>query len=257
MCLIAFAWQQAGHRLLLLGNRDEFHARPTRPAAFWDEDGHPDLLAGQDLQARGTWLGVTRSGRFAALTNVRASGMAVGTRSRGELVAGFLASSVSPQAYLEELAPRCTEYGAFNLLVGDRDLLCYLNSREAIPSALAPGYYGLSNASLDTAWPKLVALRSGLQEAEQGSAEQLIALLADPQQYPDEQLPRTGVSQEWERALSAAFIIGETYGTRASSLLRITEDERIEFVERSFGPNATPLGEVRYEFQTESRPQRP
>lgn len=252
MCLIAFAWQQAGHPLLLLGNRDEFHARPTRPAAFWDEDGHPDLLAGKDLEAGGTWLGVTRSGRFAALTNIRAPGMSVGTRSRGELVAGFLETTTSPRNYLDWLAPRCTEYGGFNLLVGDRDQLCYINSREAQPQDLAPGFYGLSNASLNASWPKLDTLRTRLEQTAQGAPDELLALLADPHQYADDLLPRTGVSLEWERALSAAFIIGEAYGTRASSLLRMTADGRVEFIERSFGPDAEPLGELRYAFKLQS-----
>lgn len=248
MCLIAFAWRQAGQRLLLLGNRDEFHARPTRPASFWNAEGHSEILAGKDLEAGGTWLGVTLDGRFAALTNIRAPGALPAARSRGELVAGFLASCETPEAYLARLASHSAEYAGFNLLVGDRQQLWYLNSQQGLPRELAPGYYGLSNAALDTPWPKLATLRSRLQQASTRPADELISLLGDARQYPDEQLPSTGVTQEWERALSAAFIVGDVYGTRASSVLRITDDDHVEFSERSFGPSAVCSGEKRYEF---------
>ncbi|SDR72016.1 Uncharacterized conserved protein, contains NRDE domain [Halopseudomonas xinjiangensis] len=252
MCLIALAWQVSEQPLVLLGNRDEFHARPTREAQFWADEGWPDLLAGKDLEAGGSWLGVTRSGRFAALTNIRTPGAPVGLRSRGELVAGFLTSTLSPRHYLDGIEAHCKEFGGFNLLVGDIEQLCYLNSHEALPRELRPGYYGLSNAALDAPWPKLTALRTGLQRATLTETEALMALLADPRQYPDEQLPKTGVSLDWERALSAAFIVGEAYGTRASSVLRITADERVELVERRFGPGAVELGESRYEFALEA-----
>ena len=251
MCLIAFAWRQAGQRLLLLANRDEFHARPTQSAAFWDTTGHPELLAGKDLEAGGTWLGVTRQGRFAALTNIRSPGARAGLRSRGELVAGFLESNVTPQAYLSTLAGHCEQYGGFNLITGDRDQLWFLHSLDRQPRPLTPGIYGLSNASLDTPWPKLAALKTRLRETPAEDTEQLLTLLADPHRYPDEQLPQTGISPDWERALSAAFIVGENYGTRASTLLRITDADHVEFIERGFGPNAAPLGTVRYEFDLE------
>ncbi len=252
MCLIALAWQIAEQPLVLLGNRDEFHARPTRDAQFWNEEGWPQLLAGKDLEAGGSWLGVTRQGRFAALTNIRMPGAPVGLRSRGELVAGFLTSTESPQQYLDGLVAHCKEFGAFNLLVGDIRQLCYLNSQEALPRQLQPGYYGLSNAALDSPWPKLTALRTGLQRTALTETEALMALLADPRRYPDEQLPTTGVSLYWERALSAAFIVGDAYGTRASSLLQFTDDGRVAFVERRFGPGAVELGESRYEFALEA-----
>lgn len=249
MCLIALAWQVAGQPLLLLGNRDEFHRRPTRQAQFWVNEGWPDLLAGQDQEAGGTWLGITRSGRFAALTNIRSPGLRTGLRSRGELVTGFLTSSASPEAYLSELRSDCGAFGGFNLLVGNTAELWHLNSAEAGPSPLSPGYYGLSNASLNTPWPKLLTLRTRLQETAKSEANTLLELLADPNTYPDSELPQTGVSQEWERALSAAFIVGEDYGTRASTLVRITAQGCVHFHERRFGPKGKALGESRFEFE--------
>ncbi|QIB49776.1 NRDE family protein [Pseudomonas sp. OIL-1] len=244
MCLIAFAWQTAGQPLVMLANRDEFHARPTRAAAFWDEEGQPDLLAGKDLEAGGTWMGVTRAGRFAALTNIRSPGARQGPRSRGELVTRYLADDQHPEAFLAQLKEQLDDYAGFNLLVGDREQLWHLNSRDGRCTALQPGVYGLSNDSLDSAWPKLEALRTRLASAPANAdAELLLELLADSQRYPDDQLPHTGIDPDWERALSAAFIVGDTYGTRASTLLRIDQDGGIEFRERRFGPMGARLGD--------------
>lgn len=245
MCLIAFAWQLSGRPLLLLGNRDEFHARPTRPATFWNEEGHPELLAGKDLEAGGTWLGVTRSGRFAALTNIRSPGARRGPRSRGSLVLDYLTGRSAPEDYLNALVDDLAGYAGFNLLVGNMQQLWYLNSDEARPRALTPGLYGLSNAALNSPWPKLQALRQGLDQHldSESDSDALLGLLRDSREYPDEQLPDSGVGLEWERRLSATFIRGEDYGTRASSLLAIDADGSITFVERNFGPNGQELGE--------------
>lgn len=257
MCLIAFAWQTAGQPLVMLANRDEFHARPTRAASFWTEEGHPEVLAGKDLEAGGTWLGVTRQGRFAALTNIRSPGARQGPRSRGELVTRYLSGEQQPGAFLDQLNQQLTDYAGFNLLVGDSQQIWHLNSSEGRPASLQPGVYGLSNDSLDSPWPKLEALRTNLQNAAPGaSAAKLLELLADSQRYPDAQLPHTGLDLDWERALSAAFILGDTYGTRASTLLKIARDGRIEFREKSFGPMGVPLGESDWHFQTDGCDQR-
>src|SRR5690606_29842231 len=211
MCLIAFAWQLSGRPLLLLGNRDEFHARPTRPATFWNEEGHPELLAGKALEAGGTALGVTRSGRFAALTNIRSPGARRGPRSRGSLVLGYLTGRSAPEDYLNALVDDLAGYAGFNLLVGNMQQLWYLNSDEARPQALTPGVYGLSNAALNSPWPKLQALRQGLDQHldSESDSDALLGLLRDSREYPDEQLPDSGVGLEWERRLSATFIRGE------------------------------------------------
>lgn len=245
MCLIAFAWQMSGRPLLLLGNRDEFHARPTRPAGFWNEEGHPQLLAGKDLEAGGTWLGVTRSGRFAALTNIRSPEARKGPRTRGTLVLDYLAGRMPPAEYLATLTEDLDGYAGFNLLVGNMQELWYLNSQEARPTRLGPGVYGLSNAELNSPWPKLQALCKGLEHHldTDSDSDILLDLLKDSREYPDGQLPDSGVGPEWERLLSATFILGEDYGTRASSLLAIDADGSITFVEQGFGPNGKELGE--------------
>lgn len=236
MCLIAWNWQPASDTpLLLLGNRDEFYARPTRALHWWD-DGV--VLAGQDLQAGGTWLGVSRSGRLAALTNVRApGGMREGTPSRGELVAEFLHEDSSAAEFLQLLAPRAQDYNPFNLLVFDGALLMGLHSSDAQPIALQPGIGAVSNASFDTPWPKLVQLKTRLsQQLHQNVTDDdaLLALLHDNALVPDAALPHTGVPIELERGLSAAFIALPGYGTRASSLIRIGRGA-ISFTEQSFG----------------------
>ncbi|MBO3277868.1 NRDE family protein [Pseudomonas schmalbachii] len=245
MCLIVFAWRP-GHPtpLVVAANRDEFYARPTLPLAAWEEAA--DVYAGRDLEAGGTWLGIAPGGRFAALTNVRDPGQPVGLRSRGELVAGFLRGREAPLEYLHHVQRRASEYSGFNLLVGDARQLCYFNPRIGLPRELEPGVHGLSNAALDTPWPKLQRARAALGETLAApNAESLLALLADTHQPEDERLPETGVGLATERLLSSVFIASQNYGTRASTALIVQADGRREIVERSFGPCGAHLGEVR------------
>ena len=172
MCLLIFAHQlSADYPLMVAANRDEFYARPTAPAAFWPE--YPGLLAGRDLEQGGTWMGVTREGRFAAVTNYRDPDVAMpAPRSRGELPLDYLAGSTTPASYLAELAKRGGEYAGFNLLVGDRDSLWYFaNSGGQAPRALSPGLYGLSNARLDTPWPKVERGKAMLLSLQQGDGD--------------------------------------------------------------------------------------
>lgn len=244
MCLIVFAWRP-GHAqpLLVAANRDEFHARPSRPLGEWPEQ--PGLFAGRDLEAGGTWMGYTRSGRFAALTNIRDPSRPQGALSRGRLPRDFLAGSSSPQDYLQALCGRLAEYSGFNLLVGDGQALWFLNAREGQPRAVEPGVHGISNASLDTPWPKLLRARQALATALAApSSEALFALLADRWQPADGDLPDTGVGLVTERLLSSAFIASPTYGTCASTLLRVCADGHWQMIERSFGPQGARLGEV-------------
>ncbi|WP_444437131.1 NRDE family protein [Pseudomonas sp. A6] len=250
MCLIVLAWRP-GHAmpLIVAANRDEFYARPTLPLAAWEDA--PGVYAGRDLEAGGTWMGLGPGGRFAALTNVRDPGQPLGPRSRGELVAGFLRGCQAPLDYLAEVQRRAAEYSGFNLLVGDARQLCYFNPRDGEPRELPAGLHGLSNASLDTPWPKLLRARAALEEhldeAEPGA---LLGLLGDHERPGDERLPETGVGLATERLLSSVFIASANYGTRASSVLRVHADGRREFIERSFGPEGAHLGEVRLELNT-------
>lgn len=244
MCLIVFAWRPGTARpLIVAANRDEFYARPTQALAAWEDA--PGVHAGRDLEAGGTWLGVGPQGRFAALTNIRDPGQALGPRSRGELVADYLRGELGVEAYLDQVASRSKLYSGFNLLVGDTGQLGYLHAREATPRLLEAGVYGLSNAGLDTPWPKLVKARSGLDGLlESVDPQQLLALLADGESAPEGELPETGVGLATEKLLSSVFIASQTYGTRASTVLIVDAQGRRQMVERSFGPFGGHLGEV-------------
>lgn len=256
MCLILLAWQShPDYPLVVAANRDEFFARPSSPVGFWEDA--PDILAGRDLQAGGTWLGVSRRQRFAALTNFREGGkQRADAPSRGALVADFLAGESDPESYpesyLENLSNRGPDYNGFNLFVGDGRRLGYYSNRNAGTRWLQPGIYGLSNHLLDTPWPKLSAAKAAFAAAlaQLPAAMPFFELLADREIVPDTHLPETGVPLEWERILSSVFVSSPDYGTRASSLLTIHRDGRVSFLERSFGREAVPIGEVSESFQS-------
>ncbi len=240
MCTLLFAWQVDPARpLVVAANRDEFYARPAAPAQLWDDA--PQLLAGRDLQAGGTWLGVTRSGRFAALTNVREPGLATpaDAPSRGRLVAEYLRGSGAPGDYVRGLEPAA--YAGFNLVVGDRGSLWYLSNRAGPARRLGPGVYGVANAALDDPWPKVVRGRerlAGLLASGRVEASELLDLLADRSPVADEALPDTGVGLALERMLSPLFITSPNYGTCCSTALIILRDATVEFRERTHNPRA-------------------
>ncbi len=254
MCLILLAWRVHDDcPLVIAANRDEFFARPTLPAGFWADA--PEVLAGRDLEAGGTWLGITRSGRFAALTNFRdPSGQRSGLPSRGSLTSDFLRSDSTPPAYLEQLATSATTWNGFNLLLGDgQELYCYSNMGGP-PHQLTPGIYGLSNHLLDTPWPKVTAAKAALLDSLAVLPDQapLLALLRNRHIAADEQQPQTGVSLEWERLLSAAFVSAPGYGTRCSTIILFGRDGRVTFDERTWLPGAQPGGHARFSFRRES-----
>ena len=244
MCLIVFAWRP-GHAqpLVVAANRDEFYARPSLPLAQWPEA--PYVYAGRDQEAGGTWLGIGANGRFAALTNIRNPHQPPSRKSRGELVAGFLLGDQPIDHYLSDVVRRSLEYAGFNLLIGNADELWYFNARESEAVMLAPGVYGLSNAGLNTPWPKLLKARAALEEVLGDPQPQaLLALLADSQTAPFAELPDTGVGLATETLLSSVFIASQSYGTRASTALIVQADGSRHMVERSFGPYGGHLGEV-------------
>lgn len=253
MCLILLAWQaHPDYPLVVAANRDEFFARPSAPAAFWPEA--PQVLAGRDLEAGGTWLGVSRGQRFAALTNYREGGKPLPhARSRGALVADFVAGHDGPAAYLAQLATHAGDYNGFNLFIADGERLGYCTNRGDRPTRwLGPGIYGLSNHLLDTPWPKLASAKAAFAEALATLPAQaaFLELLADQEIVPDSHLPETGVPIEWERILSAVFVRSENYGTRASTLLTRHRDGRTTLLERSFDAGARALGDVCESFQS-------
>lgn len=252
MCLIAWNWQPGSATpLLLLSNRDEFYDRTALPLHWWETPGTvPSVLAGKDLQAGGTWLGVSRSGRLAALTNVRSGEpQRTDTPSRGELVAAFLQSDAAADDFLQQLIHQAQDYNPFNLLVCDGRQLMGLHSRTAQVQTMPVGVGGVSNAAFHTPWPKLSQLRQRLQaqiDQAQTDAEQLLPLLHDRTMAAGAELPDTGVPRELERALSAAFIATPNYGTRACSVIALHQD-RVEFTEQSFGPGGS-LGQRQHVF---------
>lgn len=235
MCLIVFAWKLIPHcPLVLAANRDEFFERPTQPAGWWDD--HPQVYAGRDLKAGGTWLGIDRCGRVAALTNIRSGqGAAADKRSRGELVANFLSGDAGLCAYVDQVRETADAYNGFNLLIGDGDGLYWIsNEDETSFKSLEPGIYGLSNGSLDTPWPKVVRAKAQFASLLCTGApdDAYYEMLADTTRPADNRLPDTGVSLEWERLLSPICIESDVYGTRASSLVRLHEGGRAELRER-------------------------
>ncbi|MCB1704175.1 MAG: NRDE family protein [Halioglobus sp.] len=253
MCLLVFAHQaNARHPLLVAANRDEFHARPTAASQFWDE--HPGLLAGRDLEQGGTWMGVTRSGRFAAITNYRdPSRTAPAPRSRGEIPLHYLAGSMTPASYLQQLAQHAQAYAGFNVLVGDADSLWYFtNSDTQQPLCLPPGIYGLSNARLDTPWPKVTQGKARLQallDSDTLSHGALSTAVDSRQQASPQQLGALGHSASMEPVLSAQFIVTPAYGTRSSTTLKIDADGEIAWREQSFDRLGMAQGEREFVFQ--------
>ncbi len=251
MCLIAFAYRvHTAFPLVVAANRDEFYARPTAPASFWDDQ--PTILAGRDLECMGTWLGVTRGGRFAAVTNYRdPHDVRTSAESRGTLVSRFLAGDLPAARFLDQVVPNAGAYRGFNMLASDgENLFCYSN-RSGEPRALEPGIYGLSNHLLDTPWPKvrLARERLGAALAPAPATESLFALLADTSIAPENELPQTGVGREREKMLSAARIVSHAYGTRSSTVILQGADGDMRFAERTYGAEGAELDTVRYEFR--------
>lgn len=241
MCLIAFAWKaHPGYSLVVAANRDEWHERPAAPGAWWAD--HPDVLAGRDLQAGGTWLGISRRGRFAALTNFRdPSDRKADAPSRGQLVTEFLVGKQSAQEYLRALRENAARYQGFNLLVGDGDTLFYFSSRMGEIITVPPGVHALSNHALNQPWPKVENAKSALGAALQAKMPEdarrmaFYELLSNDKLAPDAALPDTGVGLEWERVLSPALIVGEKYGTRCSTVLTISVTGDVCFGEHTRG----------------------
>jgi uncharacterized protein with NRDE domain len=251
MCLILLALDtHPDYSLIVAANRDEFYDRPTAHAAFWKDA--PWVLAGRDLKAGGTWLGIDRRGRFAAVTNYRQGQREPeAPRSRGHLVSDYLTGPSDARAHMAGVERDAALYNGFNLIVGDTGALLYFSNRDGRTRALGPGVYGLSNHLLDSPWPKVTAGKSGLTTVLSGGGElipSLFRLLSDPHQATEAMLPETGVSPEWERLLSAAFIASDGYGTRSSTVVLVGRDGGVRLEERSFGAGGAPEHEVRHEF---------
>jgi uncharacterized protein with NRDE domain len=254
MCLLVLAWNaHPRYRLVVAANRDEYHDRPAAPLARWPAPA--DILAGRDLRAGGAWLGIDSRRRFGVVTNfrdlVRAPPEAP---SRGGLIPQYLGGAAGPGSYLTALEHAAAGYGGFNLLLADGESLWYASNRGTpFAQELSPGIHGLSNERLDTPWPKLLRVRRGFEQwlRSGGSAEDgaLFALLADRATAPDGHLAGTGVDPQWERALSAPFVLHDGYGTRCSTVLAIEPSGACFLAERRFDPSGTPSGDTEYRLE--------
>lgn len=257
MCLIVFSFKQhPKYDLVFAANRDENHSRPSRAAQFWDN--YPNLLAGKDLQAGGTWMGVTKDGTFSALTNYRdPSIQKENPPSRGQLVLDFLTEAQSPHSYLQKVDRKAHRYMGFNLLAGTVDELGYYSNKEQRVRLLSPGLNGLSNRLLDTPWPKVERAKSKLADIlkdRELSEEALFKLLSDEKKAPESRLPDTGIPKDIEKKISSIFIKSDGYGTRCSTILLIDKDGTITFNERRFKAGSHEIKEEnRYEFALAER----
>ena len=240
MCVIFFSYKQVPeYPLILLANRDEFYERPTAKANFWED--FPNILAGRDLVGNGTWLGVTKNGRFSAVTNYRKPDQNRGIISRGNLVADFLKTETPASHYLQNIKDNSDKYTGFNLLIGEinaeKNELFYYSNFENKIRKLSKGLYGLSNHLLDTSWKKVEngkAKLSNLLENNKFGKENLFEVLTDKTLADDEDLPETGIGYEREKAISSIFIETPIYGTRCSTVLTINDKLDVDFEERTF-----------------------
>lgn len=255
MCLIVFAYKtHPRYELILAANRDEFYSRPTAPAAFWKDA--PEILAGRDLVAGGTWLGVTQTGRFAAVTNYREPFALRAEKSRGNLVSEFLVGRETPANYLKTLKKHDFEYSGFNLLVGDfsgkeSEIGYFSNRNDAFP-VLPAGIYGLSNHLLNTPWHKVLLAKKMLAEnianSETVSPDALFEILQNRELAKNEDLPETGGAFELEKLLSPVFIESENYGTRCSTVVLIEKNGRVSFQEKIYKPEFVPASSFEFNF---------
>jgi uncharacterized protein with NRDE domain len=256
MCLLVMAWRaHPRYRLIVAANRDEYHARPTAPMAVWDDV--PDILAGRDLSALGTWLAVDRQRRFGIVTNFRdVQARRPEAPSRGGLIPGWLRANSTPAVALGELEPQAQHYAGFNLLLSDALSLEYGSNRApSFSRALVPGVYGLSNLLLDTPWPKLTRVRERFAHwlardcaaspgAPAAASEPLFDLLADrTRSLPDPSAGARPLPPEWVEVLSSPFVVHPLFGTRCSTLVMIGYDDSLYVQERRFAADGSPTGQ--------------
>lgn len=257
MCIISFHFQQhPKYKLIVVANRDEFYRRPTKHVHFWEDK--PNILAGRDLEANGSWMGITKEGRFAALTNYRDVKYfsSTGKRSRGEIVTNFLSGSMDAEYYLQQLHQHRDNYNGFNVIVGTADELYYYGNEQGKIVKIEPGTHSLSNELLNSPWPKVERAKSLLSSYVLNNdtieAKELFSQLHDDTIAADDKLPNTGVGISLERQLSPIFIRTEDYGTRSSSVLLITHDNEVQFIERVFNDGQFKQ-EIAYDFTIKER----
>jgi uncharacterized protein with NRDE domain len=240
MCLLFFAANHhPSYRLVIAANRDEYYRRPTKTARFWDDAPH--VLGGRDLEQGGTWLGITRDGRWGAVTNYREVSAEQHSSSRGHLIRDYLVGEDAAEHYVDKLHHRADRFAGFNLIIADPHHAIYYSNRGKGPQVFSEGVYGLSNHLLDSPWPKLTEGKNRLMEIlgqdDDLNTQSLFMLLSD-QHMAVTDLPDTGVGDELERLLSPAFISNHDYGTRSSTVILVDQENQVQFIERSFPSSA-------------------
>ena len=257
MCLIFLSlYQHPGYKLIVAANRDEFYARRTEPAEWWEDN--PQIVGGRDLEARkpdgtcGTWMAMNKNGRIAMVTNYRdLKNLKSQAPSRGHLVTDFLLSGASPEKYLQSIEPKAPLYNGFNLIVGNAEELFYLSNYEKGVVKIEKGVHGLSNHLLDTPWPKVKNGKEKIKrlfDEERIDSRKILNALYDEQQAPDDQLPDTGVGLERERMLSSMFIKSPNYGSRCSTVVAVDQNNKVEFTERVYNPETFDFTEKSFAF---------
>ena len=255
MCLIVFSYHHhSRYPLIIAANRDEFYERPTSPADFWEEN--PMILAGKDRKYGGTWMGITRSGRFAAVTNYREwEAQLDHALSRGLMVKEFLSGRQSPMHFLRRVTEGKERYNGFNLILGDLRKFFYYSNRKNGPEEIEAGIHVLSNHLLDTPWPKSVRSRKALSSLIEGGKEigvdPLMEILRDRTLSDNDHLPDTGFGREWEKILSPVFIVSDIYGTRNCTAIIVDSLGHVTFAEQSFHHPEDPGAIVIHEFNLE------
>jgi len=254
MCLIVFALNQhKNYKLIFAANRDEFYNRPSSPAKFWDE--YPNLLAGKDLKEGGAWMGITKQGTFAAITNYRnLHNLKLNAPSRGNIVKDFLVNDYSMESFSEKLVTTGSSYNGFNLLYGNIDRLFYFSNHNNLDQKIEIGIHGLSNNLLDTPWFKVVKSKNEFEQAikkNNFSTENIFKILSDTTLSPDNQLPETGLDYEREKIISSIFIKTEEYGTRCSTVVTVDKNNFVNFIERTFDKVSEDFSDVNFGFQIE------
>ncbi len=255
MCIILFGLKvHPRYPIVVAANRDEFYDRPSAPAAFWED--HPQLLAGRDLKDGGTWLGTTRRGRLAFLTNSRnPNSFMVSAPSRGKIALNYLVDAQSPQDYLHNLAAGNALYNGFNIVAGDISGLYHYSNVSGQTNSIPPGIHGLCNHLLDTPWPKVAkgktALYDHLRNAKEPDLEKLLSIMRDNTRASDEELPDTGVGLAMERMLSPIFVESSNYGTRVTTILLIDSKNRVTFLEATYDSENPEGFRRKYSFEIE------
>ncbi|MBK5279689.1 MAG: NRDE family protein [Bacteroidia bacterium] len=248
MCLIFFSLKQhPRYKLILTANRDEFYNRKTAAADFWKD--YPEILGGRDLEANGTWMGMTKSGKISLLTNFRdPKNINPNAPSRGQLVSNYLEKEIGPEEYLKQVEPKAATYNGFNLLVGNTKEFFYLSNYKTGIEKIAQGLHGLSNHLMDTPWPKVERGKQKFElllKSDEVKSHQLFEFLYDEERAVDDQLPDTGIGLDRERALSSMFIKSPNYGSRCSTVILVDQENNVEFSERVYDLNT-------FEFTTKT-----